>query len=109
MPILDSDPNYSYRTINKGLLLANVAGAIVVAGCKYILGPDQDGAGSLVMSIFIITPFMMGLISAYVWRELNLKQKQILGWALVNTIIAIMASAVFLQEGAICLLIVSPL
>lgn len=75
----------------------------------YLKGEDSTLSGVFVFSNFIIVPFLMGLISAYYWRDLNMKTSRYLGWSAVNTLIAIVLSAIFVREGVICLLIVSPL
>jgi hypothetical protein len=52
---------------------------------------------------------LMGIVSAYYWRDLQLKTSRYLSWSALNGLIAIVASAIFLKEGFICLIIVSPL
>ena len=68
-----------------------------------------DESGVLVFSEFIIVPVVMGIISAWFWRKLALPGRKLSLFVIYNTFIAAFASAVFLGEGSICLLIVSPL
>ncbi len=68
-----------------------------------------DYAAVFIFSDFIIVPLLMGIISAFFWRGLGWKGSHYLIWSCINTFVAILASAVFLKEGIICLLIISPL
>ncbi|MBW4890462.1 hypothetical protein KXQ82_12070 [Mucilaginibacter sp. HMF5004] len=51
----------------------------------------------------------MGMISAWFWKELELQSRRSLWYSVQNCFYAIVLSAVFLGEGVICLIIVSPL
>lgn len=68
----------------------------------------NDG-GVLVFSEFVILPILMGIISAWFWRDLNLTSGQRVGYSILNGSLAILLSFIFLGEGMICLIIVSPL
>lgn len=93
-----------------GILMANFCSLIIVGGTKYIIELlGENSSGVLIFSNFILVPIMMGLICAYFWRDIQLKTSAYIGWSVVNALIVILASYIFLKEGVICLLIVSPL
>jgi len=68
-----------------------------------------DSSGILTFAEFIIVPLVMGIISAWYWREIDLPSRVVLLNTTVNCFIAILLSAFFFGEGIICLIIVSPL
>lgn len=108
-----SAPGNQSRILS-GIVLSNLVSVVLVGGGKYLVTYlEQDNAGSgsgiFVFSSFIVVPLLMGAICAWYWHPLQLKTKHIIGWSLVNTIVACAVSFVFLKEGVICLLIVSPL
>lgn len=88
-----------------GILLANIF-ALTAIGIQSAIGYDE---GVLIFSEFVILPILMGIISAWYWRGLHLKGKQLTGYSIVNGLTGILLSFLFLGEGFICLLIVSPL
>ncbi len=96
-----------------GILVSNILTILLIGGIKllanYLDGNGGNSSGIFIFSSFIIVPFLMGLLSAYFWHPLQMKTKAYVGWSVVNTIVAALSSAIFLKEGAICLLIVSPL
>jgi hypothetical protein len=63
----------------------------------------------LVGAVFFGTPLLMGIISAWFWRKLNWTSSVLIWNSVINGLIAILLSLVFLGEGFICLIIVSPL
>jgi uncharacterized protein YndB with AHSA1/START domain len=93
-----------------GIFIPNIVSIVLVGGLK--LGSSTlstDSSSIFIFSSFVIVPTLMGIISAYFWRDLEMKTKQKIGWSTVVASIAILLSALILKEGAICLLIVSPL
>jgi hypothetical protein len=100
------------KEFRNGILIPNIVAIILVAIARFLATPDdafKGSSGVLVFSSFVIVPVLMGLTSAYFWRDLKMKTSRYIGWSVVNTLIAIAMSAIFLGEGVICLLIVSPL
>lgn len=91
----------------KGIVLSNVF-AMTVIGLQSTFDHDAS-EGVLIFSEFIIIPLLMGIISTWCWRNIELKGKQLTGYAVVNGLVGMLLSFIFLGEGAICLLIVSPL
>jgi hypothetical protein len=91
--------------IMKGFILSNAFAFSIIAITRYI----KPNPGILVYAEFVIVPLLMGIISAWCWRNLEIKRAQSTLFSCINGTVAIFLSAVFLKEGAICLLIVTPL
>lgn len=90
----------------KGFAVANVF-AVALVAVTALFKPES---GLLVFSEFIIVPILIGIIVAYFLRNVPaISTRKLVSYSVYNTLIAIALSAVFLQEGAICLVIVSPL
>lgn len=93
-----------------GIAIPNIFAIAIIGMLQLVNSYVSDSASSIfVFSNFIIVPTLMGIISAYFWRDLEMKTSKKIGWSALVAIIAIFLSAVILKEGAICLLIVSPL
>jgi uncharacterized protein YndB with AHSA1/START domain len=92
-------------TVN-GFIAPNVVAMLIVAGTVLLPNYEQ---GVLAFSEFVVVPFLIGIMSAWFWRDINLNNGQLIAYSIFNTIIAIALSAIFLREGVICLIIVSPL
>lgn len=89
-----------------GFLWPNVFAIATIGVTRYT---EFAGTGVLVFSEFIIIPLLMGVMSAWFWRNLSLRATKRTVFAIYNTLLAILFSYLFLREGSICLLIVSPL
>jgi hypothetical protein len=63
----------------------------------------------LVASNFTALPFAMGMLSVYCWRKTEMGTLKQMEYAFYSFLIALALSALFMGEGYICLLIVSPL
>jgi len=97
-----------------GLLVSNIVALSIIGLSNYLvskilLDPEMDVGTTLVFSEFVIVPLIMGIISAWFWRDLGMKGKYYTGYSLINGLIVILLSYFFLSEGYICLIIVSPL
>jgi hypothetical protein len=94
----------------KGFIVPSILGIGLIALDKYLLTQNSSaGSGAFVFSEFVVVPILMGLIAIWYWRKLNLSNWTIFGYCTILTFTAILLSSVFLGEGVICLLIVSPL
>jgi hypothetical protein len=94
--------------ILSGILFSNFI-SVVLVGSSKVLSDSLEDSGVLIFSNFIVVPLLMGIVCAYCWRSAQMKTTRYVLWAGANTLIAIVLSAIFLREGSICLLIVSPL
>ncbi|WP_256006290.1 SRPBCC family protein [Pedobacter deserti] len=91
--------------IIKGLILSNAFAFSSIAIASF-LKPDSN---VLVYTEFVVVPLLMGIICAWCWRDLGIKSRVLVLLSCLNGLIGVLLSAVFLGEGVICLLIVSPL
>lgn len=90
----------------KGFIASNLVALFIVGLMKYTKLQDN---GTLTFSVFVIVPLLMGIISSWFWTKAQIKSKTLAGYSVLNGAIAIVLSFIFLGEGVICLLIVSPL
>ena len=93
----------------KGYFVANVVAFTLIGLTKYLYHPTAGAGGTFIFSEFVIIPMLMGIICAWYWRKLDYGIIDIMLISMINTLIAIILSYVFLAEGVICLIIVSPL
>ncbi|HTD99282.1 MAG TPA: hypothetical protein VK668_08330 [Mucilaginibacter sp.] len=99
-----------FITEAKGYVVANLIGVAIVYITKYIeIKYAGFTSGTLIFSEFIIVPMLIGIVSAWFWRHLNFSGRKLTGNSCINVLIAIGLSFLFLGEGTICLVIVSPL
>jgi uncharacterized protein YndB with AHSA1/START domain len=93
-----------------GIFIPNIVAIVILGGLKFVSSRlSSDSSSVFIFSSFVIVPILMGIISAYFWRDLQMKTAHKIGWSFLIAGIAIVFSAIVLEEGAICLLIVSPL
>jgi hypothetical protein len=107
-------PKLPVSQIAKGIIAANLVAFSIMAISKFVItynGYDamQNGAGVLVFSEFVVIPILMGIVTAWFWRSLNLSSRAVTSHSITTSATAIFLSFVILQEGTICLIIVSPL
>lgn len=94
----------------KGYVVSNSMAIFIIGANKYlIINTHTNVGGVFVFSEFIIIPMLMGIISAWFWRDLNYSGRTLSAKSCINACIAIFMSSIFLGEGIICLIIVSPL
>ena len=90
-----------------GFLISDIFAIAAIGIDKYAIEWKQQTV--LIFSEFVIVPFLMGIISTWFWRNLHLNGRRLFAYATCNYFIAVFLSYIFLKEGFICLLIVSPL
>ncbi|MDB5120712.1 MAG: hypothetical protein JWN56_1930 [Sphingobacteriales bacterium] len=91
--------------VAKGFILSNIFAFAIIGITKHF----AEKQGVLIFSEFVIVPFVMGVICAWSWKELGMTRGRMTWVSCLNALIGIGLSAIILKEGAICLLIVSPL
>jgi hypothetical protein len=91
-----------------GHVVSNAVAFLLIGLSQWLVWKHGGASGLLVTSEFIIVPILMGIICAWFWRTLDLRSSTVVWHCLSNSFIAIGLSYVFLHEGTICLLIVSP-
>ncbi|WP_231427601.1 MULTISPECIES: hypothetical protein [Pedobacter] len=89
-----------------GFIIPNLV-ILSIIGNNKMLNPASGGV--LVFSEFVILPMLMGIMSAWFWKDFKLSSKALIWNSILNGFIAILLSFLFLGEGTICLIIVSPL
>lgn len=89
-----------------GFIIPNLI-ILSIIGNNKLLNPSSGGV--LVFSEFVILPMLMGIMSAWFWKDYKLSNKTLIWNSILNGFIAILLSYFFLGEGTICLIIVSPL
>jgi hypothetical protein len=92
----------------KAYFFSNLMAFVAIAVSKFLLA-DVVESGLFIFSEFVIIPLGMGLICAWFWKDEEYTSLKKTGYCCINAIIAIALSYVFLKEGSICLIIVSPL
>jgi hypothetical protein len=92
----------------KAYFFSNLMAFAAIAVSKFLLA-DVAESGLFIFSEFVIIPLGMGLICAWFWKDEEYTSLKKTGYCCINAIIAIALSYVFLKEGSICLIIVSPL
>src|ERR1700744_4239968 len=97
-----------FTPLFKGFFWSNAFSLVTIGITKYLLVSRDDGA-ALIFSEFVIVPILMGIIAGWFWHDLRPSTKSLVLKILANTGIAILLSFMFLGEGDICLIIVSPL
>lgn len=100
------DNKATFQRLN-GFLIPNVFAVVTIGITKYL--STTDSKAIFIYSEFIIIPMLMGIISAWFWKRLELSSRKALAYSCYNVFIVIILSSIFLQEGVICLVIVSPL
>lgn len=104
-----------FRKFLPGILVSNFVGFLAAYGTIWLVDkinkPGTLGStpGLFAASQLLIIPLGIGVVSAYFWKKLSLKPASYAAAAFFNTLAILVESFVFLREGTICLIIVSPL
>ena len=91
----------------KGFFWSNLFGITTLCITKFFM--TENGSGLIVFSEFVIVPILMGMIGGWNWQVLHSNTRKLAKYSFANSLLAIGLSYIFLGEGTICLLIVSPL
>jgi len=99
------------KPLYKGYIVSNLVALAITSFSKYLLAPNfwTNGATPIIYSEFVIIPFLMGIILSWYLRYTDVSSRKLTGYACMNAWIAVVLSFIFLGEGIICLIIVSPL
>lgn len=95
--------------IAKGFIYSNIFAIVAFALAYWITGMNEQAGNTLIFAEFVLVPVGMGMISIKFWIQLTGRILSVLIFGVINTLVAIALSAIFLKEGVICLLMVSPL
>jgi hypothetical protein len=95
--------------IFQGILYSNLFALAAFAIAYTVTNWNEDVGGVLSFSEFVLVPIAMGMIAMKFWMVTKKRLLALFPYALLNTVIGISLSAVFMGEGYICIIIVSPL
>ena len=109
VPTGQAQPRRPPFAIMGGLLAATLAATGLIGLGFWLNQVNGEAAGVLISSDFLLVPLVMGLLCAFFWRNLSLTTVEYFLYALVNSALGLAVAAVFMHEGVICLVIVSPL
>jgi hypothetical protein len=90
------------------MLLADIAIFLMYLAGTLVLA-KLDGLGILGLPSFFLVPALGGVLASYLWRNLNPGIGATCLNVLWMTLLALLGATLAFHEGAICLLIVSPL
>lgn len=111
-PLIPNGPRHPWLVWLGGGLAANAIIAGVYAGVVALAKTvnEQGDFGRLVgLPSFFLVPVLAGFLAAYLWRRLEPTAGAVAVHTLWMTLVALGGAAVLFREGAVCLLIVSPL
>jgi len=91
-----------------GFITPNIMAITLIALTK-TFSVHVGEADGFYFSEVIIVPILMGIMSAWHWRNMELTTRRTWFYNFLNCVIAAMLSGFVLGEGSICILIVSPL
>jgi hypothetical protein len=95
-----------------GVVVSNGAAAAVLLLTEWIIRnvhPESGGQVAFVLSEFVLLPIAIGVVNTWYWRGHTVRWGPSLLLALVNLAAGLFVSGLFMGEGVICLVIVSPL
>ena len=92
-----------------GILAANVAAALLIGLGLWLSQKSSTAATIFISSDFTLVPGVMGLMGAFCWKDLRLTTTEYFIYSLLISSFGLISGGLFMGEGAICLLIVSPL
>jgi hypothetical protein len=94
------------------MLAGNAIGFLLSLVSALLLTAEQHSGslGALLgfPSLFLV-PFIIGLVAALVWRPLNLRLGMVVVHSMTCTLVGLVCAWLFIGEGVICLIILSPL
>ncbi len=92
-----------------GLLAANVVAAGMIGLGFWLEHLNGTAASVLISSDFLLVPLIMGLVTAFFWKSFTLTTIEYFLYSLLNSAMGLVTAGIFMHEGVICLIIVSPL
>jgi hypothetical protein len=92
-----------------GMIAGNVTGGLLCLLATWLAGHSGKYVAAIVYPNLVIIPFAIGLVAAWVWNPLNLTIGRCVLHSVSCTLLGFAAAWLILQEGVICLIIISPL
>lgn len=91
------------------MLAGNAVGALAGLLAACVAGLSHELAPLIVYPSLLLVPFIIGLVAAWVWKPLDLSIGGTLLHSLSSTLLGLGCAWLFMREGIVCLLIVSPI
>lgn len=104
-------PSRPWLDLLWGILASDAitGGVFVVAGLLAARASDSSLMPYVAIPSLFLLPLMNGLLAAFFWRRLHPSVGEVALQVLLLISLNLAAAAIFLREGVICLIIVSPL
>ncbi|MFM7214592.1 MAG: hypothetical protein ACKO3H_06920, partial [Verrucomicrobiota bacterium] len=92
-----------------GILIGDLATAGLFLGVQHWVERSEGLSGPvLAVPSLVLVPVFGGLVASWFWRRLDLTVGGCLGHSFTMTLVGIAGAAVFLGEGAVCLVVAAP-
>ena len=112
----ESNPSGSSRRVIRlfiGMLAGNAIGILPCLLGAYLLSSEDARAGWLgpfvALPSLLLVPVIIGFVATFVWRPLDLGIGMTMAHSVTCTVIGLVSAGLFLGEGIICLIILSPI
>ncbi len=112
----ESNPSGSSRRVIRlfiGMLAGNAIGILPCLLGAFLLFSKEAPSGWLgkfvALPSLLLVPVIIGFVAAFVWRPLHLGIGMTLAHSATCTAIGLVSAGIFLGEGIICLVILSPI
>ncbi|HEY2139507.1 MAG TPA: hypothetical protein VGH00_05465, partial [Chthoniobacterales bacterium] len=115
IPLPDTPPPLPPRNVfwalMLGILVAPAIGGTLLLAVTWFVGAYRENQLSTLVAwpSFFLIPFLVGLVAAWFWRRLNRSVAISFLDAFWILLVSLLAAAIILREGVVCLIIVSPL
>ena len=97
------------RRLFLGMLAGNAVGALACALAAGLTALAHELAALVLYPSLLLIPFAIGLMASWLWKPLTLGIGATLFHSLSCTLLGLGAAWLFMREGIVCLLIVSPI
>ena len=91
------------------MLAGNAAGGLACLLAAWLGTLGNHLAAVVIYPSLLLIPFLVGVVAAWVWRPLELRIGALWLHSLSTTVVGLSAAFLCFHEGAICLVIVSPI
>ena len=100
-------PQVKWQDIALGVVNANVLAALLMSLVTQFASSPNGGYYGTAATVLI--PLLMGFLAGATWRKLGLSVGQTALFSILTTVVGVIAAVFFIHEGAICLVMASPM